>query len=238
MIDRRISQSKKIGRSPDKAKILWFMLYPHLDCEGRIAFDDLGDLKVEILPYFNWGIKKIESALNDLADVGLIVLYPDKGKIAMQFNRFEDFQIGLRKDREAQSEINPSGTTPENSGNFRILASKFKEVKEELRKEGNGEQLNNGKLQFNFQKEEWENIQEKDKERWEKTYPKCDLDQELLFMADWLLADPTRKKSNYKKFISNWLKKTQDRGGTKKQKKSDDNWGERKTKELREKGEL
>lgn len=215
MIDKRVSNSKKLGKISDRAARLYFMIYPHLDCEGRIAFDDLGDLKIEVIPYLAWSTKKIETSLNELADVGLINLYPFDNKIAMEFTRFEDFQTGLRKDREAQSEIPQFGATPANSGNFRIFDSKFKEVKEEGRKEGIGNPKNNGKIFFNFQTEEWENISEKDLSRWEKTYPKCDLSQELLYMADWLLADPRRRKSNYKKFITNWLKRTQDGGGTK-----------------------
>ena len=100
MIDKRVGMSKKIGNITDKSKVLWFMIYPHLDREGRVAFDDLQDLKVEIIPYFqNWTLKKIEASLNELADIGLINLYPNNKKIAMQFNRFEDFQIGLRKER-------------------------------------------------------------------------------------------------------------------------------------------
>ena len=79
-----------MGGISDKAKILYFMIYPHLDQKGRAAFDDLDDLKVEIMPYFkNWTLKNIGESLNELADIKLIILYPCNGKIAMQFNRFE-----------------------------------------------------------------------------------------------------------------------------------------------------
>jgi len=121
MIDRRISNSKKIGKVSDKARVLWFMIYPHLDREGRIAFDDLDDLKTEIIPKFkNWTIKKIADVLNELAEVGLIILYPHRYKIAMQFEKFDDFQVGFHKEREAISKIVAPGETPETSGNFRI----------------------------------------------------------------------------------------------------------------------
>ena len=72
------------------------------------------------------------------------------------------------------------------------------------------------KISYNFEKKEWENISDKDKELWKKTYPACDIEHELLAMGDWLLSNPDRKKSNYRAFISRWLKKQQDRGGTKK----------------------
>ena len=135
MIDKRVSMSSKIGKITDKSRVLWFMMYPHLDREGRVAFDNLEDLKFEIIPRLNnWGLKKIAQALNELADVNLIKLYPSKEKIAIQFVKFENFQIGLRKDREAKSEIDPPGVVSKNSGNFRITPalsiSKIKEVNE------------------------------------------------------------------------------------------------------------
>ncbi len=119
MIDKRVGMSKKLGKVSDKAARLYFMIYPHLDKKGRIAFDDLGDLKVEIIPWLNWSIKKIGDSLNELADVGLIELYPNDDKIAMQFDKFEDFQT-IREDREAASKIESPGITLEDSGVFRI----------------------------------------------------------------------------------------------------------------------
>lgn len=120
MMDKRVGMSKKLGKVSDKASRLYFMIYPHLDKKGRIAFDDLGDLKVEIIPnLIGWGEKKIGEALNELADIGLIIMYLDKGKISMEFDRFEDFQT-INDKREAVSKIVEPGSTPESSGVFRI----------------------------------------------------------------------------------------------------------------------
>ena len=72
MIDKRVSMSKKLGKVPDRAKILWFMIYPHLDREGRIKFDDLEDLKDEVIPKFkNWSLRKVGQGLNELYPVYL-----------------------------------------------------------------------------------------------------------------------------------------------------------------------
>ena len=211
MIDKRVSYSKKLGMISDKAARLWFMIYPHLDREGRIAFDDLEDLKDETIPKLKrWPLKKVANSLNELADVGLIHIYPNKNKIALQFERFEDFQLGLRKDREGPSKIDAPEEAPDNSGVFRISPALSLSISKG--KEGKKED----KIQFNFETEQWENVLPSDIERWKKTYPKCDINQELLFMADWLLSNPEKRKSNYKKFISNWLRRSQDRGGTKK----------------------
>lgn len=207
MIDKRISRSKKLGKVSDKAKVLYFMLYPHLDCEGRIAFDDLEDLKDEIMPKFkNWSFRKIADGLNELADIELIQLYPDNKKIAMEFDKFEEFQTGMKKDREAPSKISSYGVAQDNSGVFRITPSLSLKKYKEGKKEG---------ISFSFEKKKFLNITDEDIKGWSEAYPKCDIKLCLLQMGEWLLSDPKRKKSNYRRFITNWLKKEQDQGGTK-----------------------
>jgi len=212
MIDKRISMSKKLGKIHDKARVLYFMIYPHLDREGRIKFEDVEDLKDEVIPKFkDWAFKKIAEALNELADVELIVLYPNGKDIAMQFTRFEDFQSGLRKDREAES-IVPEH--PESSGVYRITPALSLSIRK--LKEGRKE----GKIYYDFECSTWKNVKEKDMKLWTKAYPVCNINHELLAMADWLESNPEKKKSNYRAFISRWLKKQQDQGGSNKGKRS------------------
>lgn len=68
---------------------------------------------------------------------------------------------------------------------------------------------------FNLSSLKWENITDKDREIWTMAFPACDLDAELKKMASWLDANPSKKKSNYRRFIHNWLTRAQDQGGTK-----------------------
>ena len=75
------------------------------------------------------------------------------------------------------------------------------------------------KINFNFDKGEWENITPKDKADWEQAYPACDIDIELAQMREWLKANPDKRKKNYRRFITNWLSRSQEKGGTKKRKK-------------------
>ena len=226
MIDKRISMSKKLGRVHDKARVLYFMIYPHLDSEGRIKFEDIEDLRDEVLPKFkDWTFKKIAEALNELADVELIILYPDGRNIAMQFIRFEDFQSGLRKDREADS-IVPE--PPEDSGAYRITPALSLSLS--IRKEGRKEE----KIYYDFDSSSWKNIKEKDKVLWAKAYPACDIERELLAAADWLESNPTKKKSNYRAFISRWLRKQQDQGGSQKGKGSYKSRQEKEEEKLRD----
>jgi hypothetical protein len=72
------------------------------------------------------------------------------------------------------------------------------------------------KLCFNYTSKKWQNISDKDVEIWQDAYPACDLEIELTRMIAWIVSNPTKgKKSNWRKFINNWLSRTQDKGGTK-----------------------
>lgn len=71
------------------------------------------------------------------------------------------------------------------------------------------------KITFSFEKKEFENITESDLQGWREAFPACRIEFELKRMREWLLANPTKRKSNYRRFIVNWLSKTQDSGGTK-----------------------
>lgn len=70
-------------------------------------------------------------------------------------------------------------------------------------------------LFFEFETRAWNGISDKDKDGWKAAYPACDIEIELAGMAEWLLSNPDKKKSNYRRFITNWLKKAQDKGGSK-----------------------
>jgi len=70
------------------------------------------------------------------------------------------------------------------------------------------------KINFDFSLRAWENITDEDIFIWEKAYPAVDITQELSKMADWLLSNPDRKKKNYRRFITNWLSRAQERGGS------------------------
>ena len=45
-----------------------------------------------------------------------------------------------------------------------------------------------------------------------KAYPNVDIDQELESAKMWLLSNPNQAKSNFKKFVNNWMAKAM-RGG-------------------------
>jgi len=48
-------------------------------------------------------------------------------------------------------------------------------------------------------------------EKWQKAYPAVDVLSELRRMETWATANPVHRKSNWQRFIVNWLTRSQDR---------------------------
>jgi hypothetical protein len=65
-----------------------------------------------------------------------------------------------------------------------------------------------------FEEGVWGGVRDDDISAWSEAYPACDVLGELKKMAEWLKANPDKKKIKYRRFIVNWLARTQDRGGS------------------------
>jgi hypothetical protein len=50
-------------------------------------------------------------------------------------------------------------------------------------------------------------------EKWQKAYPAVDVLSELRRMETWASANPVNRKSNWQRFVVNWLTRAQDRAG-------------------------
>lgn len=48
-------------------------------------------------------------------------------------------------------------------------------------------------------------------DRWKVAYPAVDISAEIHAAFEWIRANPANQKSNYQRFLVNWLKRTQDR---------------------------
>jgi hypothetical protein len=60
----------------------------------------------------------------------------------------------------------------------------------------------------------WGGVRDDDISAWSEAYPACDVLGELRKMAEWLKANPDKRKIRYRRFIVNWLARTQDKGGS------------------------
>lgn len=71
-------------------------------------------------------------------------------------------------------------------------------------------------ININLKEGVWGGIQSEDMKLWNEAFPACDIKQELKKMAAWIIANPAKgKKKNYRRFITSWLSRTQEKGGTK-----------------------
>jgi hypothetical protein len=68
-------------------------------------------------------------------------------------------------------------------------------------------------IDFEFETGSWRNVTTRDRDLWAKAYPAVDLDSQLARAAAWLSSNPDKKKSDYKRFLNNWLNRAQDKGG-------------------------
>lgn len=209
MIDRRLGKSKKYAAlKHERSRVLYPLIYAYTDREGRFSGDP-EEIKTECCPYLKYSIKKIAESIIDLDDVGLLILYEDSKtkKPVIEFTAFHEFQK-IRKDKEAASIYSrPPVQGQDNYGTTPGLYIRLSLMKG--RKEGNKELI-----YFDFDDRKFFNIKIEDKAGWKDAYPAVDIDQELRKMREWLLANPSKRKSNYRRMIVNWLSKTQDQGGS------------------------
>jgi len=71
------------------------------------------------------------------------------------------------------------------------------------------------KISFSFESREFQNIQPSDVGLWASAFPAVDIPLAIKQAAAWLIANPTKRKSNYSRFLTTWFSKEQERGGNK-----------------------
>jgi uncharacterized protein YdaU (DUF1376 family) len=72
------------------------------------------------------------------------------------------------------------------------------------------------KIRFDTSVNQLKGITKEQLKGWEDTYPGLDLNHELLAMEQWLIANPSKRKKQYERFINNWLKGAHDKLGGRK----------------------
>lgn len=69
-------------------------------------------------------------------------------------------------------------------------------------------------VMFDFETGDFSGISETRIEKWKAAYPAINVQQEITKSAEWLIANPKNRKSNYPKFINGWLCRAQDKAPT------------------------
>lgn len=105
MLSKNISLDEKVDAlSDDTARLLFTWLIAHLDVEGRM-YGDARLFTSIVAPRRNYSLKKVEKYLIEMESLGLILRYSVNGHTYLCAPHFEKHQVGLRKDKEAQSQI-------------------------------------------------------------------------------------------------------------------------------------
>ena len=137
MISNAITRDKRINDlSDDTSRLAFTWLITFADAEGR-TYGDPAVLRSMLFPRrSDISVEQMESYILEWATSGMIVWYEAAGDLWIYFKSFDKHQPGLRKEREAKSEIPTpeSGTTPELLLNYSGFSPdkiplKLKEVK-------------------------------------------------------------------------------------------------------------
>lgn len=159
--------------------------------------------------------RKIEALLDEVVNAGLVVKYSGGRYIAM---------LDFRQQTRTPSKF------PQPLENELLIKCKAnaKQMLSLVEGEGEGEDVGvaiatddqndrplppHKRITFSQHSQNIEGIQDQDISRWQEAYPAVDVHGEISRARQWLTANPSKKKSNVYRFITNWLSRSQERGG-------------------------
>lgn len=73
--------------------------------------------------------------------------------------------------------------------------------------------VNGHRIAFDWEAFMFTGITAEDMKRWQEAYPALPVPDLVDRAAIWLKANPKNRKSNYERFLTNWLVRAQDRAG-------------------------
>ena len=220
------------------AQLIFILLIIHSDDYGRIT-GNTKQLKMLIYPGSGRAILEINQCLELMEKYNLIIW--DRSLEVVQIIKWEIYQpIGhRRKNSKYPAIFKDNGKVNESKELFSVEENE--KVSESTTKESGKVAIDKNRIEENridkkrrdkniykhgaeksapvqsivFLNNKWANIKEEDIKDWSETYPACDIEMELKKMKQWILSNPAKgKKKNYRRFITNWLSRTQDKGGT------------------------
>lgn len=135
MLKKRIAKSRKFNEllQTDRARLLYVMMLPHLDSEGRIEATPTF-IKADCIPLLNWPDEEIQTYLEELHNVGLIILYQADEE---QYLELVNFHVHnkIRKDKERASTLpSPPSKAERQKKRLRQNADKSKQQPEQKQK--------------------------------------------------------------------------------------------------------
>lgn len=220
ILKESICRSEEIDSLSWLEEVLFYRLIVSCDDYGR--FDARTKIiKGQCFPLKNITEKDIDKALSRLSAVGLVRVYEAQGRPTLQLVTWENHQ----SIRAKKSKYPAYDETCKQMYSDDCVSSR-NPIQSESNTESNAdicsERLNHSEpqepplitLQLNTG-EEWP-VSKADVKEWSELYPAVDVMQCLRNMKGWLLSNPAKRKTSrgIKRFITTWLQKEQDKGGT------------------------
>ena len=224
ILKESICTSDKVDSLSWFEEVLFYRLIVNCDDYGR--FDGrIAVIKNRLFPLKDTlTLKAVSTAINKLASIGLVALYEFEGKPYLSLPTWNEHQnVRAKRSRYPSPEDAFAYMSAcENMcihvhSNVPVIQS---ESESESESKDSAEQLRSSTQQpvillpLNDGSEYA--VDHAMVSSWEELYPAVDVMQQLRNMRGWLLSNPKKRKTRdgVERFISGWLAKEQDRGGS------------------------
>ena len=186
---------------PVETRLLFIGLWGLADREGRL-FDRPKQIKMEVYPADSFDV---DAMLTQLHNHCFIIRYEVNGIKYIQIINFAKHQNPHRDEKastipapcEHDASTVQIGLIPESL----LLNPESKPLAPSAKR---------SKPKIEFDGEKFINLEPVLK-TWADAYPAVDLNVELNKAAAWVIANPKNRKSNWAKFLTNWLSRAQDK---------------------------
>ena len=173
--------------------------------EGQISFTErVGYTDEQLADCLKVKITVIQSAKEKMIKYDKIKINSNNIIYIVNWNRYQSEYERLKKYRGTKISTDEGTSESTDEG-----------IKVNIDRDIDRDKKESTLIVFNFRTRLWENITKEDLGGWKEAFPACDILRELSQMKEWLLSNPDKKKVRYRRFITNWLGRSQDKGGTK-----------------------
>lgn len=73
---------------------------------------------------------------------------------------------------------------------------------------------NSNSVRFDSEKRIITGLNQEDYDQWKEAFPAVEIEAEIRSATQWLLDNPTKRKKQVRRFLTNWLRRRQERGGS------------------------
>ena len=202
-------KNEDLAKCSAYARLLYVGLWTLADRDGFLELRPLR-IAAEVFPY-ELAEVNIDSLLGELAEHKFVVPYEANGGKWLWIPKFCEHQSPHKNEKTCQAPEIPRQVC-EQYASARIQALYERGKSND---EGGKKNSSSAPTQIRWNPQDgWTGITADDREAWSTAYPACDIDRQLAAMQEWLRSNPEKaRKSRWRRFITNWLQRHQNRGG-------------------------